>query len=281
MADTLRGLAAMHAHWPHLSSSLRLALLTELSKAAAEASPRQLAAMLAALGRVGLTWQEDAPDQLQHTLAAALARRAAGMTEVQLSACLFSLGSMGLRWEGLPEGLRGALAVALERINVARERRLAAADSEAVAGVGVGAGDAHSPVPVPVPVPAEGLEGSEGSEGSEGPEDGVVSVVAYLERRNPAEASEAAPEWVGVAEGEARGRPGRARGARQRDAHSLALTAVGLSRLAATWAQLPPAVVGSLEAALRLAAPAMTCAQVRPTHIHTFTFHAIIRPCPP
>ena len=109
----------LQAQWQALSTSVRLALLSDVQRTVAQASPTQLSTILAALAKIGTAWT-DLPAQLQSDVVIQLdghARRYE-LNERHLSSLLFSLGDMGLQWRDMDVRLQGGLEQAILRVSV-------------------------------------------------------------------------------------------------------------------------------------------------------------------
>ena len=232
VANSLHGLAQMRATWGVLSSSVRLALFAEVCKAVPSATEKQLSNILGSLGKMGLQW-EALPDQLKTRITAALTAKAESLNEWHLSTLLFSLGSMGMNWQNLPFSLRSSFVKALLRVNTLRSALTKTGTLNYL------------------------VDGEEGGKRSWKPKsaavdyDELLPVVEYIMRKDTSRARSYGPKITAEREKEL-----------QMNAQGVSMTIVGMSRLAATFTQLPSALVASLSVSLQGALPSMNCAQI-------------------
>jgi hypothetical protein len=239
VANSLHGLAQMQATWAVLSSSVRLALFAEVTKAVPLATETQLSNIVGSLGKMGLQW-EALPDQLNCRVVAALTTKAETFNEWHLSTLLFSLGSMGLSWKNLPTSLRNAFISALLRVNSVdqssgREKLSSGNDQKGQ--------NSWKPKSVD-------LEDY----------DELLTVVDYIIRKE----DENIPKRIS-SDNEAKSRAkatAEQEKALQLNAQGVSMTIVGMSRLAASYGLLPDTVVESLSNSLQKACPSMNCAQI-------------------
>lgn len=249
VANSLHGLAQMHADWGVLSSSVRLALFAEVSKAVPLGTETQLSNIVGSLGKMGLHW-EALPDQVKSRIISALISKTVNFNEWHLSTVLFSLGSMGLNWKSLPSALQSAFINALHRVNAARYQLVnpgpgsEPSNKKYSSVAAILEGDTNSKFMSPVTVDHEEL----------------LPIIEYIIRKGKPEASSS--------------RHGVSRGSKisterekelQMNAQGVSMTIVGLSRLAATYSQLSDTLVASLSLSLKGACPSMNCAQVAAT----------------
>lgn len=239
VANSLHGLAQMQATWAVLSSSVRLALFAEVTKAVPLATETQLSNIVGSLGKMGLQW-EALPDQLNCRVVAALTTKAETFNEWHLSTLLFSLGSMGLSWKNLPTSLRTAFISALLRVNAAdqssgRQKVLNGNDQKGQKSW------------KPKSVDLEDY-------------DELLTVVDYIIRKE----DENIPKRIS-SDDEAKSKAkatAEQEKALQLNAQGVSMTIVGMSRLAATYGLLPDSLVQSLSNSLQKACPSMNCAQI-------------------
>jgi hypothetical protein len=239
VANSLHGLAQMQATWAVLSSSVRLALFAEVTKAVPLATETQLSNIVGSLGKMGLQW-EALPDQLNCRVVAALTTKAETFNEWHLSTLLFSLGSMGLSWKNLPTTLRNAFISALLRVNAVDQ-------SNGREKLSNGNDQKGQKSWKPKSVDLEDY-------------DELLTVVDYIIRKE----DENIPKRIS-SDDEAKGKAkatAEQEKALQLNAQGVSMTIVGMSRLAASYGLLPDAVVQSLSKSLQKACPSMNCAQI-------------------
>ena len=245
VANSLHGLAQMHARWGVLSSSVRLALFAEVNKAVPLATETQLCNIVGSLGKMGLQW-EALPDQVKGRIISALSSKAETFNAWHLSTVLFSLGSMGLNWKSLPSTVQSAFVKALHRINAASFKIVnpdtSSKSYSAVAAILKGEKKTTSTSNLAVEY------------------DELLPVIEYIVRKGKPEARSdrhsvsRGPKISMEREKEL-----------QMNAQSICMTIVGLSRLAVTYSQLSDPLVASLSLSLKGASPSMNCAQVAAT----------------
>ena len=97
VANSLHGLANMEADWSDLSSSVRLALTSEIIKALPLSTESQFASIIYSLSKMKCHWNY-LPYDLHSIVMCELEMRLPVMTEQHISNSLNALGEMGLKW---------------------------------------------------------------------------------------------------------------------------------------------------------------------------------------
>ena len=239
VANSLHGLAQMQAGWGDFSSSVKLALFAESTKAVPSATETQLSNILGSLGKMGLQW-EALPDQLKVRVINALTVKAATFNEWHLSTLLFSLGSMGLSWKNLPTGLRNAFIASLLRVNTVRDK-LTNSQNPAAEGV------------------MKYKKNWEPKDVDLDDYDELLTVVDYIIRKEDTGAKR-------IRDNDDTGRILKSSAEKEKqlqlNAQGVSMTVVGMSRLAATYGLLSDSVIHSISMSLRGALSSMNCAQV-------------------
>ena len=245
VANSLHGLAQMQAGWGDFSSSVKLALFAESTKAVPSATETQLSNILGSLGKMGLQW-EALPDQLKVRVINALILKSATFNEWHLSTLLFSLGSMGLSWKNLPTNLRNSFIASLLRVNTVRDKLTNSQSSAKHNSPSAGVSKTNKKNWEPKNVDLDDY-------------DELLTVVDYIIRKEDTGVQR-------IKDNDDTGRILKSSAEKEKqlqlNAQGVSMTVVGMSRLAATYGLLSDSVIHSISMSLRGALSSMNCAQV-------------------
>lgn len=101
----LTGLGAMFADWSNLSSSVRLALLSDISAVVLSTSAAQLTNILTGLGRMGASFA-NFPVSCVQVIESQIEKCIPDMNDQHLSSLLFALRALGRTWNDISVGIQ-------------------------------------------------------------------------------------------------------------------------------------------------------------------------------
>lgn len=114
IANTMYGLAHMKVDWNLLPTSLRLAMISDVSKVVSQASEVQFTAILGSLGKCSVDWEAHLSDGVRRKLLSELYRRLPVMSGQQIATVTHALGTMGVVYTSLSREIKQRLNSAVK-----------------------------------------------------------------------------------------------------------------------------------------------------------------------
>eukprot|EP01038_Epipyxis_sp_PR26KG_P005273 gene5273-7325_t len=116
VANILKGLALLKVEWNHLSSSVRLALIKEISKTLPFTTESQLCSMISSMGSMRVNFK-NLPVTSQDQIATQIYQSLSTINESNLSLIIYAFSEMNIEnWYDLPSKLQSGFSNALIRV---------------------------------------------------------------------------------------------------------------------------------------------------------------------